>query len=115
MDLLTFFLWVIVFYFAFRFMFQFITSSAEHEEFKRNLLNKADAMIRIVKLEPLPDQGTILAYDGENNQFLGQGKDENELKNNIMQRFPEKVFLLDDKPFTANKKVEVKIEKSNTR
>lgn len=115
MDLLTFLIWVVVFFFGFKIVLGYLVDTAEAEIAQKKLMHKADMMIRIVKLEPLPDQGTILAYDQENNQFLGQGSDESEVKDNIMKRFPEKIFLLNDKPFTANKKVEVKIENSNAR
>lgn len=76
---------------------------------------EADRRIRIVSLEQVPDQKLILAYDIENNQFLGQGADVEEVKASIMERFPEKIFVLGDKVFTALKgNVEVKFEKSTT-
>jgi hypothetical protein len=118
MELLSFMIYVVVFYMAAKMLLSFLANAARLDEIQQKVMEQADRMIRIVQLEPLPDQGTILAYDKENNQFLGQGRDENELKDNIMQRFPEKVFLLNDKPFTANKKAEVRIEetiRSNTR
>jgi hypothetical protein len=118
MELLSFMIYVVVFYMAAKMLLSFLANAARLDEIQQKVMEQADRMIRIVQLEPLPDQGTILAYDKENNQFLGQGRDENELKDNIMQRFPEKVFLLNDKPFTANKKVEGRIEetiRSNTR
>lgn len=118
MELLTFMLYVVAFYVGIKMLFTFMAESSRLDEMQQKFMEQADRMIRIVQLEPLPDQGTILAYDKENNQFLGQGKDEDDVKNNIMQRFPEKVFLLNDKPFTANKKVEGRIEEtihSNTR
>ena len=58
-----------------------------------------DAKIRVVKLETLPH--TILAYDAETNQFLAQAADEVELKKKIVGRFPNKIFILSDKPFSA--------------
>ena len=114
MELLTFFIWLAVFFFGFKIVIGYLVDSAESEIAQRKLLEQADQLIRIVKLEPLPEQGTILAYDGENNQFLGQGHNESEVKDNIMKRFPEKIFVLNDRPFTANKKVEVKIASTKT-
>ena len=118
MELFTFMLYIVAFYVGIKMLFTFVSESSRLEKMHQEFMEQADRMIRIVQLEPLPDQGTILAYDKENNQFLGQGKDEDDVKNNIMQRFPEKVFLLNDKPFTANKKVEGRIEetiRSNAR
>ena len=64
---------------------------------------EADRRIRVVKLEPVPDKGLILAYDGENHEFLGQGVTDEEIKQRIIERFPEKIFLLNDKVFSALK------------
>jgi hypothetical protein len=61
----------------------------------------ADRTVRVVKLEPLPNQKTMLAYDAENDSFLGQGDSDEEIKERIMQRFPDKIFVLNDKVFTA--------------
>ena len=85
----------------------------------KNEINKvreiADARIRVVQLEPVPDNGLILAYDGENRDFLGQGLSIEEVKARIMERFPEKIFLLDDKVFSALKvNLEVRLENSTT-
>lgn len=64
---------------------------------------EADRRIRVVKLESVPDKGLILAFDGENNDFLGQGTSDDEIKQRIIERFPEKIFLLNDKVFSALK------------
>ena len=113
MELLSTLIWFVVFFMLGRTMLTWLIESKEADNARIKLLHHADMMIRIVKLEPLPEQGTILAYDLENNQYLGQGRDEDEVKSSIMKRFPEKVFVLNDKPFSANKTVKVKIEDSN--
>ena len=97
-------------YLIVRFAIKSFFSAMEHEQVKMQLMEHADRMIRIVQLEPMPEHGTILAYDKENNEFLGQGASEVEIKENIMKRFPEKVFLLNDKAFTAKNDIKVKIE-----
>ena len=93
---------------------------AERAEFKNNIeliKVEADKRIREVQLEKIPTQGNlILAYDGENNDFLGQGKTEQEVKESIMSRYPEKFFILEDTVFSKiHDKIEVHIAKSNTR
>jgi hypothetical protein len=93
---------------------------AERAEFKNKIeliKDEADKCIRIVELEKIPTQGNlILAYDGENKEFLGQGKTEQEVKESIMSRYPEKFFILEDKVFSKIKDgIEVHIAKSNTR
>lgn len=114
-------IWAVIIYFGLRIAADMFLSSVAADEAREEILEKADRIIRMVKLEPLPDQNTILAYDGENNQFLGQGTTEAEVKESIMKRFPEKVFILNDKPFCANESIRIKIEKieklttSNTR
>lgn len=107
--MLDFLIYFTVAYFVIRAASVLLFRSMENEETKQRMMEHADRMIRIVQLEPLPDHGTILAYDKENNQFLGQGNSEPEVKENIMRRFPEKVFLLNDKAFTARKQLEEKI------
>jgi hypothetical protein len=91
---------------------------AEHSSTNKELeriREIADKRIRVVQLESVPDKGLILAYDGENNQFLGQGLDVEEVKARIMERFPEKIFLLDNKVFSGLKaNLEVKLENSIT-
>lgn len=80
---------------------RFIVSRSEAQEKMDAFREEADKRIRVVQLEPLPDSNTILAYDGENNQFLGQGATVEEIKKHIMERFPSKVFILGDKVFSA--------------
>ena len=95
---------------------RFLAEKAEAEKQVERFKQEADKRIRIVKLEQIPDQKLILAYDIENAQFLGQGSSEDEVKVHIMQRFPEKVFILNDKIFSALKgNVEVQLENSTTR
>ena len=62
---------------------------------------EADRRIRVVKLEPVPAKGLILAFDDENHDFLGQGTSDEEVKQRIIERFPEKIFLLNDRVFSA--------------
>jgi len=115
MELLSTLIWLLVFFMLARFLLNLLLESKEARLTRDKLMHHADMMIRIVKLEPLPEQGTILAYDLENNQYLAQGQDEDQVKQAIMQRFPEKVFVLNDRPFSANEKVKVKNEESDTR
>jgi hypothetical protein len=61
-----------------------------------------DRTIRVIRLEPV-QKDLILAYDAENNQFLAQGTNEDEIRERVMSRFPEKIFLMNEKPFSAMK------------
>jgi len=69
------------------------------KELATELREKLDEKIRVVRLEKYNNQ--LLAYDGENHEFLAQGLTEEELKQRIMKRFPEKIFLMNEKPFSA--------------
>lgn len=94
---------------------RFIVAKAESEERLDAFREQADKRIRVVQLEPLPDKNTILAFDGENNDFLGQGTSVEEVKARIMERFPEKIFLLDNKVFSGLKlNIEANFENSTT-
>jgi hypothetical protein len=66
-----------------------------------DLKSHLDEKIRVVRLEKYED--FLLAYDEENNNFLGQGTTEIEIKERLMSRFPDKIFLLDKQPFSAQK------------
>jgi hypothetical protein len=65
------------------------------------VMQELDQRVRIVDLENIPGQNCILAYDKENQEFLGQGADIEHVKQVIMQRFPSKVFVLGDKVFSG--------------
>lgn len=57
--------------------------------------------IREVKLEHLEDNhNTILAYDAENHRFLGQAATIDQLKEIVMDRFPEHIFIIEGKVFS---------------
>ena len=90
-------------------IFDYLSSRANRFEMQRAVREKLDRTIRMVNLEEVPGQnGLILAYDVENNQFLGQGTSVDEIKENIMKRFPERIFLLDGTAFSALPNFEVK-------
>ena len=88
-----------------------IEDSAQIARFKI----EADKRIRIVHLEKVPEQHLILAYDAENNQFLGQGSSVTEIKENIMSRFPMNIFILDKIVFSRlHEHGDIQLEKSIT-
>jgi hypothetical protein len=89
----------------------------EAQENFDKLKAEADRRIRIVDLQPLPEHNSLLAYDKENSQFLGQGITEEDVKLSIITRFPDKIFILHDKVFSAlhRANAEIKFETSSTR
>jgi len=68
---------------------------------EQRLREEVDRRVRMVHLEQVKDQGLMLAYDKENNEFLGQGRTIDEVKQMIMTRWPHKIFYLDNDMFTA--------------
>lgn len=96
-------------------VFRALAVRMEADERVEALKAEADERIRMVTLETVPEhENLIFAYDIENNQFLGQGTSVEEVKSRIIERFPQKIFLLDNKVFTGLKtKLEVDLEKSN--
>jgi hypothetical protein len=58
---------------------------------------RVDIKIRVVRLEK--HENLLLAYDDENNNFLGQGLNEDEIRDRLVTRFPDKIFILNEKPF----------------
>lgn len=77
----------------------FISRARYETELRNELREKLDDKIRVVRLEKY--ENVLLAYDGENHQFLGQGLTEDEIRQILMTRFPDKIFLLNEKPFSA--------------
>ena len=72
-----------------------------------------DEKIRVVRLETLPEYNTILAYDAENNRFLGQGSSEQEIETAIKERFPKNIFILNKRMFSAIPEIQVNHETTN--
>jgi hypothetical protein len=99
MDILGILFWAFMIWTA----WSLLKRAQQRSELEDHVLQEVDRRIRVVKLEQVPDHKTILAFDQENHDFLGQGADESEVKKCIMERFPEKIFLLDGTPFTALK------------
>jgi len=94
-ELITFACYAILIWTVLKSVAQYYATKITIQEMKEEL----DEKIRVVKLETSPHG--LLAYDAENQQFLAQGANEVELKKNIVTRFPTKIFLLSDKPFSA--------------
>lgn len=94
--------WLAIIYFGLRIAVNLIKASAVSERMAE-IREELDEKIRVVKLEKLAAHQTILAYDEENNQFLGQASTEDELKKRLMERFPKHIFLMNEEPFTACK------------
>jgi hypothetical protein len=111
--------WLVAFYFLIL-VVRMVIARAETSEAVEKFRAEADRRIRIVDLETVPEHNSILAFDKENNQFLGQGQTIEDVKACIMSRFPDKMFILGDKLFSAipqinQANVEIKLENSTTR
>jgi hypothetical protein len=107
--------WLVVLYFLIL-TIRVVVSRIETNEAIDKFKQEADRRIRIVDLQTIPEHNAILAYDKENNQFLGQGNTIDDVKAVIMSRFPDKVFIIGDKIFSAlQANTEIKIETSTAR
>jgi hypothetical protein len=109
-TLLNTLLWILIFYNIIGWVLRYYVRGKEREEIRAEL----DEKIRVVRLENLPEHNIILAYDAENNRFLGQGASEQELENIIKQRFPKNIFVLNKRMFTAMHEIQVNHETSTT-
>ena len=88
--------WFLFVYFFTKLALRMLFSSGQRE-LEMQLRKAADEKIRVVRMEKYNE--LLLAYDEENNLFLGQGLTETEVKQRLVTRFPDKIFLLDKKPF----------------
>jgi len=95
MEMLDTLIWCVIVYMAVRLVTNAIMETEAYKESRQELLEHADRMIREVKFEILKEHNTVLAYDKENNDFLGQATSEDAVKALLKERFPKKVFLID--------------------
>lgn len=110
-TLLNALLWFFIFYNILGWSLRYYVNKKDREVIREKLNDQ----IRVVALEKLEEHNVILAYDAENNRFLGQGSTEAELENIIKQRFPRNIFLMNQRIFSAVEGIDVKHETTNTR
>lgn len=109
-TLLNSLLWILIFYNILGWTLRYYVNKKDREIIREKL----DEQIRVIALEKLDEQNIILAYDAENNKFLGQGTTEEELERIIKQRFPRNIFVMNKRIFTAIEGMDVKYENSKT-
>lgn len=79
-----------------------IATQAITAQQREQLKEQIGERIRVVELEQVVEQGNIiLAYDQENRRFLGQATDVDGIKQALMSRFPDQIFILNGEPFSA--------------
>lgn len=79
----------------------------EHKEFVNNIKQQVADRIHEVQLEKIEESGNLLlAYDKENNRFLGQADSVDNLKTVLMQRWPDRIFIINGEPFSALEKAQ---------
>jgi len=83
-------------YLAFQILNWYLVKQAQKDMISE-IRERVDIKIRVVRLEK--HENLLLAYDDENNNFLGQGLTEDEVKERLVTRFPDKIFILNEKPF----------------
>lgn len=109
-NLLILFLVILLIYQLAKFFFSYITLKQTLAQAREEISEK----IRVVQLEKLPTHANlILAFDAENNNFLGQGFSEEEIKERIMSRYPRHIFIMNERIFSALKDLNLPHEDSN--
>jgi hypothetical protein len=79
-----------------------IASQAVTAQERERIKEQVAERIRVVELEKIEESGNVLlAYDQENNRFLGQATDVEGIKQTLMSRFPDQIFILNGEPFSA--------------
>ena len=110
-TLLNTLLWFLIFWNILGWSLRYYVNKKDREIIREKL----DEQIRMVVIEKLEEQNLILAYDAENNNFLGQGSSEEELEIMIKQRFPRNIFLMNKRIFSAIEGIDIRHEATNTR
>jgi hypothetical protein len=103
MDTLEILLWAFVVFLGARIFLQVSNTRLEHElEERQGLIKKLNDVIHVVKEEKHGD--VTYWFDQDNDQFLAQGRDFDEIKSHIKQRFHKHVFLINDTQMLASSK-----------
>jgi hypothetical protein len=79
---------------------------ANHKQAMETARETIAEHIRVIKLEKVSSHDDLLlAFDAENNNFLGQGFTEDEIKECIMSRYPRHIFIMNERIFSAIKDI----------
>ncbi len=88
-------------------MLKIIITRFSVEEQREKLKEQIAQRIHDIQLEKIEEQGNVLlAYDKDDNRFLGQAHSVDDLKQVLMQRWPDKIFILNGEPFSALEKAQ---------
>lgn len=103
MDAIEILFWAFIVFLATRLMLNSINDRLEEKlEHHNNLIKKLNEVIHVVKEEKHGD--IVYWFDKDNDQFLAQGRDIEEIKLHIKERFHKHVFLLNDTEMLASSK-----------
>lgn len=103
MDAIEILIWAFVVFFAARMFLEAVNSRLEDKlEQQQDLIKKLNEVIHVVKEEKHGD--VVYWFDKDNDQFLAQGRDIEEIKAHIKQRFHKHIFLINDSHMLANSK-----------
>jgi hypothetical protein len=103
MDTLEILLWAFVVFLGARIFLQLSNTRLEAElEERQGLIKKLNDVIHVVKEEKYGD--VTYWFDQDNDQFLAQGRNIEEIKEHVKQRFHKHVFLINDTQMLASSK-----------
>ena len=96
-----FLLQVLFWYVVFSFIFRLIRGNAdkEFEKEKEALVKKVNEMIHRIKQEKHGD--CYYWFDADSEEFLAQGRDDEEIRQHLLKRFSGPIFLLNDEKALA--------------
>ena len=96
-----FLLQVLFWYVVFSFIFRLIRGNAdkEFEKEKEALVKKVNEMIHRIKQEKHGD--CYYWFDADSEEFLAQGRDDEEIRQHLLKRFSGHIFLLNDEKALA--------------
>ena len=103
MDALEILIWAFIVFFATRLFLAAVNTRLEDQlEQQEDLIKKLNEVIHVVKEEKHGD--VVYWFDGDNDQFLAQGRNIDEIKLHLKQRFHKHIFLLNETEMLANSK-----------
>lgn len=93
-NFLSFVVYLVAIWIVFKILLKFLVANDLEEETDAEREEKTDKERKDVVVVSIEKHGEIYyLFDRDNDSFIAQGKDEDELKEAVRKRFPNKVFM----------------------
>ncbi len=107
MDFLIFLAEIAFWYFIFSMLFRFLFAKKQKELLQQHeeLVDKITNLIHRIKQEKHGD--VYYWFDADTDNFLAQGKSDDEIRKHLLSRFKGHIFLIDDEKAMAGPELKI--------